>query len=322
MNKSGIYKITNITNDNFYIGSSSDLLRRKKQHKYDLNLNKHHSKYLQRAWNKYGGDNFKFEVLEYCPIENMLNIEQRYLSTLEPVYNVSKNATAFMLGVKRPKSFGENISRMKKGNKYFEGKTHTEETRKKMSKAKLGNKHNLGHKHSEEVKELIRQKTLKQFENGMPLETKRKLGKQVVQLSLDFQFITEYHTAREAAKDNNMGYSQIGQVCKGERNTTGGFRWMFLEDYLNKENREEIIEKQLEKERNLPLIRAENAKKNHGKTIVNLENGDVYNSIVECATKLYIKIDEVRRRTQGNSRQCGKIKFMYYDDYIKSEALT
>ena len=59
---SGVYKITNkITND-FYIGSSKDIYKRWNRHKNELNKKKHINIILQRAWNKYGSDNFLFEI--------------------------------------------------------------------------------------------------------------------------------------------------------------------------------------------------------------------------------------------------------------------
>ena len=50
----GVYKILNIKNDKFYIGSTSTIgfENRWKKHILDLNNNCHHSVYLQRSWNK------------------------------------------------------------------------------------------------------------------------------------------------------------------------------------------------------------------------------------------------------------------------------
>ena len=61
-NISGIYKITNNVNGKFYIGSSQNISRRWYDHKRELRIQKHHNKYLQRAWNKYGEENFSFEI--------------------------------------------------------------------------------------------------------------------------------------------------------------------------------------------------------------------------------------------------------------------
>ena len=61
----GIYQITNKHNLKNYIGSTRrNFHDRFRDHKRDLKKNKHHNKYLQNAWNKYGEESFEFTVLE------------------------------------------------------------------------------------------------------------------------------------------------------------------------------------------------------------------------------------------------------------------
>ena len=62
----GIYCIENLINQNKYIGQSNDIYTRWKEHKFELNKNTHHNRYLQNAWNKYGKENFKFYIVEIC----------------------------------------------------------------------------------------------------------------------------------------------------------------------------------------------------------------------------------------------------------------
>ena len=57
---SGIYKITNKTNGNYYIGSASIICNRWWIHISKLRKNCHSNKYLQNAFNKYGESNFEF----------------------------------------------------------------------------------------------------------------------------------------------------------------------------------------------------------------------------------------------------------------------
>ena len=80
----GVYKITNMTNGKFYIGSSKDVAKRWLQHQSDLNADKHGNPYLQNAWNKYGARNFKFEIIEECSTEVQFEREQFYLNKLNP----------------------------------------------------------------------------------------------------------------------------------------------------------------------------------------------------------------------------------------------
>lgn len=86
---SGIYKITNLQNNKCYIGSTKDFEKRRWTHFSRLKNNNHTNKHLQSAYNKYGADNFKFEIVEYVEEELLLNIEQSYIddSEKEDIYN-------------------------------------------------------------------------------------------------------------------------------------------------------------------------------------------------------------------------------------------
>lgn len=97
MGKSGIYKITNLADGKFYVGSSVDLKRRKSEHAKMLENGTHHSSYLQNAYNKYGKNNFTFEIIELTDKDELRDAEQRYLDKLKPYvrsigYNLSERA--------------------------------------------------------------------------------------------------------------------------------------------------------------------------------------------------------------------------------------
>lgn len=74
----GIYKITNIVNNKIYIGSSNKINIRWNNHKSALRSNRHHNEHLQRSWNKYGEENFTFEILEYIKDESQLIKREQY----------------------------------------------------------------------------------------------------------------------------------------------------------------------------------------------------------------------------------------------------
>jgi len=75
---SGVYKITCKNNNKFYIGSSIDINRRLKTHISLLKNNKHSNPYLQRAWNKHGVQNFKYEIIETIYDIKQLSIREKY----------------------------------------------------------------------------------------------------------------------------------------------------------------------------------------------------------------------------------------------------
>jgi group I intron endonuclease len=86
--KSGIYKIKNIITGVVYIGKSKNVIQRKNAHFSALNLNKHNNPHLQNSYNKHGKDNFTFEILEYCNIEDLGLRELYYLSLYKDNYNI------------------------------------------------------------------------------------------------------------------------------------------------------------------------------------------------------------------------------------------
>lgn len=100
----GIYKIENTKNGKFYIGSTVNFHKRKLSHFRQLRKNIHHSIYLQRAFNKYGEDVFKFTIIEEC--ENTLEREQEFLNKLDysKSYNVSRSASGGDLCSHHPNS--------------------------------------------------------------------------------------------------------------------------------------------------------------------------------------------------------------------------
>jgi hypothetical protein len=88
-----IYKITNILTEKLYIGSTIvGFNRRKISHISHLRNNTHHSKKLQNSWNKYGEDNFKFEIIETCNSINILEREQYWINYYDS-YSKGYNAT-------------------------------------------------------------------------------------------------------------------------------------------------------------------------------------------------------------------------------------
>ena len=75
---SGVYQIFNQYTNKRYIGSSINIERRLKEHRYGLKTNRHHNIHLQNAWNKYQ-EFLVFEPLEYCNADNILKLEQEWI---------------------------------------------------------------------------------------------------------------------------------------------------------------------------------------------------------------------------------------------------
>ena len=159
---SGVYKIVNKVNGKYYIGSSSNIIRRWYRHRTDLNRNKHSNQYLQNAVNKYGLNNFELIIeREFSDNLSMLNKEQNLLNIhfgKEYCYNLNPGVTE-LNGNKNP----------------FYGKHHTEESKKKMGGAVINytGKNNpfYGKSHSILLKDKIRKqkKELYKVKENHPL---------------------------------------------------------------------------------------------------------------------------------------------------------
>ena len=70
----GIYKITNKLSGKTYIGQSNDIERRLKEHKHKKDIP------VEMAIQKYGVENFIFEVLEECAIDELDEKEKYYIN--------------------------------------------------------------------------------------------------------------------------------------------------------------------------------------------------------------------------------------------------
>lgn len=79
MRAPGIYRILNLVNGRYYVGSSADILRRWGDHLAALRGSRHKNIHLQRAWNKYGEAAFRLDVLERAPVSDLFEVEQRHL---------------------------------------------------------------------------------------------------------------------------------------------------------------------------------------------------------------------------------------------------
>lgn len=145
-----IYRITNMMNDKYYIGSSQSFERRVWQHKNDLKRGVHKNPKLQAAWTKYGEDAFVFEILETVPDDQQLQVEDTYLVQHldNPLcYNINRYAEAPRLGIPMTEASKAQLSQNRKGKHageehYRYGKILSEETRKKIGDTQRGVKKN------------------------------------------------------------------------------------------------------------------------------------------------------------------------------------
>jgi group I intron endonuclease len=91
---SGIYKIEHRDSSRCYIGSSNNIEVRWQKHIQALKRGTHHSKYMQRVWDKYGSEAFVFSVLLICSVDMLKEYEQVCLDGLKPKFNGTSSANS------------------------------------------------------------------------------------------------------------------------------------------------------------------------------------------------------------------------------------
>ena len=125
---SGIYYIKNLINNKLYIGQSIDVYTRLSRHKTDLRGSRD-SKHLQRAYDKYGEDNFEFKLLMECSEDDLDFWEKHYIEQLDTQnencgYNLDGGGSKSRLMSDKTKSL-MSIAR--------KGRVVSDETRRKLS---------------------------------------------------------------------------------------------------------------------------------------------------------------------------------------------
>lgn len=127
-NNVGIYRYVNKVNGKSYVGQSTSLRHRHTEHISLLRRGEDGCTMLQRAWNKYGEENFDYEVLCFCEPCELDTMEQKYIEEFDSYLN------------------GYNCNKGGSGNSGF---NHSDETKKKIGAA------SKGHPVSEEQRQLI-----------------------------------------------------------------------------------------------------------------------------------------------------------------------
>lgn len=248
----GVYKIVNNINKKVYIGQSINIKARWKDHINVLNRNESRCTLLQRAWNKYGQENFSFEILELCSEDMLDEVESKYINIYDSCkngYNIESGGNANKhlsdetkqkireahLGVKASEETRRKMSESRMGEKNpMYGKMHSDVSRKKMSDAA---KERPGHSPSEDGLERIRRANIGKV---LSETTKMKISK-ANQGNIPHNknnrsvYCVELNEVFEnpsfASKKLNISSSNIIACCEHTRKTCGGYQWMYSDTY-------------------------------------------------------------------------------------------
>lgn len=293
--KSGVYKITNLNNNKFYIGSSQNIKRRTQGHLNDLRANRHPNSHLQRSFNKHGEDRFIFETIINCPLDGLLVIEQYYIDFLQPHYNMSPTA-----GTTRGYKHREESKRKMTESRlvFYQNNKVSEETKQKQRLA------GLGRKMSEEAikKGKITKLNKSQEERDKDHQSKFKPVYQIDPVSLEI--INEFKSIKDGAKSINIDQTYISGVLLGYQYTAGGYIWCLVKNY----SKEKILA--IKELINKPHYKCRNI----AQYDVNMAFIQNFNSIKSAADQLGIKQSRIGDALRRSQKTAG-----FYWKYIQPE---
>lgn len=217
-----IYKTTNLLNGKIYIGKR---VYRKKDDNWYLGS----GIYLKRAINKYGKENFKKEILEWCKDKTHLCEREIYWinhfnsTDLKIGYNLSLGGEGGnvgkeayikienkLRGKKKPKEFGEKVSKALKGKP--KSKEHNEKVRQAL----------LGVRRPQQVVDKMSKSIKEKYINGWksPVEIEVHQYNKITGM-----YIQSYKSATEASRVLKIDRKGITNNCVGKSKSSGGFVW-------------------------------------------------------------------------------------------------
>ena len=214
INESGIYKCTCLSNGRCYIGQTRFLFRRKNDHIRSLRNNRHSNRHLQNAWNKYKEENFKWEVIEYCPIKSLDEREMYWIKYYDSFKNGFNLTTGGGLGCE----YSEESKRKRREAMLGENNPmfgRTGELNPAYGHDHSGEKNGMyGRHHTEEANEKNRQAHL--GKNNI-------CSKPIICVETNELF----WSMGEAGRAKNCSDTTICKVCKGVKKTCGGYHWRY-----------------------------------------------------------------------------------------------
>lgn len=336
----GIYQIRNLVNNKIYIGSSKTLARRFQIHINSLRKGKHENFHLQQAFNKYGENNFIFEIIEFCELPEQYKAEQYWINRFfgKGCYNINPEA------IKPPDGTGRKVviseAQKKQLSEIQKKRFQNSEERLKMSLLVRGKNMNEANKWSRPVvcletgkeypciSEAERQTSISRScisecclkhshvasgTHWMYREEYEKLSEAEIKhilltdntcsqvVCLETKEI--YPSLKEVVKKFNLySSSQISLCCQGKLNSVRGFHWAYYEDYL-KMSPEEINSK-------LKL------KVGNSEAIYCVETRQIFPSITKAGKELKMDRNIIAECCKGlrNANPQG-YHFLYAQDY-------
>lgn len=212
-----VYKYTNLINGKIYIGQTVDSL----EYRAGCNGYKYRKcPYFYSAIKKYGWENFVVEILQDNLTHEQANeLEIKYIKQFNSQdakvgYNISDGGNTN--SVLRKKLYQYSLN-----GEYIKEWESLSEARRFYNSSIDPLRNSLGYQWSYE-----------KVDKMPPIQNPNNLGvkKKVYKYDLDGNFICEYNSISEAAKDNgnSNSFKHISSCCNKKRKSAMGFRWSFM----------------------------------------------------------------------------------------------
>lgn len=210
-----IYKIINIENNKIYIGKTEHINPNKRflEHIREAKRKQYKNRPLYSAINKYGEENFLFEIIEET--NNPTEREQYWIK----YYN----------------SFGENgynVTLGGEGKISLNHKKIIEDYYIYQNTIKVAILNNCS---SQSVRNILKNNRI-EIKSSMEVNKKLK-SKKVIMFTLKNEFLNSFDSLHDAASymiNNNLTNckhstirSHISEACRGKRKTAAKFKWSF-----------------------------------------------------------------------------------------------
>lgn len=207
----GIYVIQNLINNKCYVGQAQDIVARWKCEKWALNQEKPAwNKHLQRSWKKYGEDNFKFDVIEICNVDELNDREIYWISYFDSYHN----------------GYNQTL-----GGDGCRGHVVSQETRDKIRKAAIGRyvsdetKAKLSVIHTGAIFTDERRAKIGEANRKRVYTDEQKKKNQLSQKTRKSVFCIEFNmtfdSLREAGRFVGIAYHHIKACCEGKQSYAG-----------------------------------------------------------------------------------------------------
>lgn len=196
---SGVYAISNKVNGKTYVGSALSLRGRMLTHRSCLRRGTHDNTHLQRSWNRYGENSFRFDVLQTCSPDRLILCEQKWIDFLDSAvrkhgYNLCPTAGS-LLGHRHSEETRALYRKQRKGTVPVaatraaaianRGKKRSPEIGAKISASQKGRKYSpetlanmkAGHwRNKPGWEEIVERSAAKQRGKKLSMETKKRIG--------------------------------------------------------------------------------------------------------------------------------------------------